>query len=207
MNLQQLLEQTTFDFIGGDPTVDFVDTEVMRQGERIDLLPDFEHLVVWLIQAGLLEQDEIAQKIQHWGEDNESSRVLAKARELRRTLRDIFEQVVEEGYINPEKINALNSQLQLYPGYLQLTQTSDGLSRQFTHPIKSPNDLLFPLVESAVNFLCEANLLLIKYCGNPECIRYFHDSTKNHSRRWCSMETCGNRMKVAAYYQRKRLSS
>lgn len=207
MNLQQLLEQTTFDFIGGDPTVDFVDTEVMRQGERIDLLPDFEHLVVWLIQAGLLDHDEVMQKIQHWGEDNESSRVLAKARELRRTLRDIFEQVVEEGHINPEKINALNSQLQLYPGYLQLTQTSHGLSRQFTHPIKSPNDLLLPLAESVVNFLCEANLLLIKYCGNPGCIRYFYDSTKNHSRRWCSMETCGNRMKVAAYYQRKRLSS
>lgn len=29
------------------------------------------------------------------------------------------------------------------------------------------------------------------------CILFFYDTTKNYSRRWCSMSACGNRMKVA----------
>jgi predicted RNA-binding Zn ribbon-like protein len=33
-------------------------------------------------------------------------------------------------------------------------------------------------------------------------LRYFYDVSKNQTRRWCSMDVCGNRAKVAAYYHR-----
>jgi predicted RNA-binding Zn ribbon-like protein len=33
---------------------------------------------------------------------------------------------------------------------------------------------------------------------------WFSDQTKSHQRRWCSMEMCGNRHKVAAYRKRRR---
>jgi predicted RNA-binding Zn ribbon-like protein len=33
---------------------------------------------------------------------------------------------------------------------------------------------------------------------------YFYDTTKNHTRRWCSMTGCGNRAKAAAFYERKK---
>jgi predicted RNA-binding Zn ribbon-like protein len=32
----------------------------------------------------------------------------------------------------------------------------------------------------------------------------FYDASKNHSRRWCSMNACGNRMKAALHYRRSR---
>ena len=52
--------------------------------------------------------------------------------------------------------------------------------------------------------LCYADLALVKKCENPVCVLFFYDTSKNHSRRWCSMSVCGNRMKVAAHYQRLR---
>ncbi|MBH0192038.1 MAG: hypothetical protein HP492_09850 [Nitrospira sp.] len=58
--------------------------------------------------------------------------------------------------------------------------------------------------EAAGNLLCRADFALIKKCGNPACILYFYDTTKNHTRNWCSMQVCGNRMKVAAHYWRNR---
>jgi predicted RNA-binding Zn ribbon-like protein len=51
-----------------------------------------------------------------------------------------------------------------------------------------------------------ADLTLIKKCKNPACVLYFYDTTKNHARNWCSMQLCGNREKVAAYFRRKRLN-
>ncbi|MEL6323421.1 MAG: CGNR zinc finger domain-containing protein, partial [Pseudomonadota bacterium] len=33
----------------------------------------------------------------------------------------------------------------------------------------------------------------------PTCTLYFHDVSKNHKRRWCSMDICGNRAKAAAH--------
>ena len=42
----------------------------------------------------------------------------------------------------------------------------------------------------------------IKTCPGIDCGWMFIDETKNRRRRWCLMETCGNRAKAARHYQR-----
>lgn len=41
-----------------------------------------------------------------------------------------------------------------------------------------------------------------KECRNPTCRGVFYDRSKNHTGKWCSMEVCGNRMKVRAWRER-----
>ena len=36
------------------------------------------------------------------------------------------------------------------------------------------------------------------------CVVHFLDTSKKGARRWCSMNICGNKVKVANYQQRKR---
>ena len=43
----------------------------------------------------------------------------------------------------------------------------------------------------------------LKTCENPQCRWAFHDQSKNHSAKWCSMQSCGNRMKARAYRARQ----
>lgn len=43
----------------------------------------------------------------------------------------------------------------------------------------------------------------LKVCANEDCGRAFHDDSRNRSGRWCSMATCGNRMKGRAYRRRR----
>jgi predicted RNA-binding Zn ribbon-like protein len=43
----------------------------------------------------------------------------------------------------------------------------------------------------------------LKLCANPDCRRAYYDSSRNHSARWCSMATCGNRIKGRAYRRRR----
>jgi len=44
----------------------------------------------------------------------------------------------------------------------------------------------------------------LSFCANPECDWLFVDESKNHSRQWCSMGSCGSRAKMARYRSRKR---
>ena len=41
-----------------------------------------------------------------------------------------------------------------------------------------------------------------RLCADPTCTTVFYDRSKNHSARWCSMQTCGNRNKVRAFRER-----
>jgi predicted RNA-binding Zn ribbon-like protein len=41
-----------------------------------------------------------------------------------------------------------------------------------------------------------------RLCADPTCTTVFYDHSKNHSAKWCSMQTCGNRNKVRAFRQR-----
>jgi predicted RNA-binding Zn ribbon-like protein len=42
----------------------------------------------------------------------------------------------------------------------------------------------------------------LKVCPDDACAWAFYDESRNRSRRWCSMDVCGNRHKVRAYRDR-----
>ena len=62
---------------------------------------------------------------------------------------------------------------------------------------------LLEVARDAADLFCDADLSLLKQCEADTCVRVFYDTTKNHTRRWC-VEKCGNRMKAASYYRRKK---
>lgn len=47
----------------------------------------------------------------------------------------------------------------------------------------------------------------LKLCPAEDCLWGFYDSSKNHSRRWCAMNVCGNRMKTREYRRRRAASA
>lgn len=68
---------------------------------------------------------------------------------------------------------------------------------------RTAEQVLGPLAEAAAKLLAEGDFSLIRRCENDECVLWFYDRTRSHRRRWCSMETCGNRHKVAAFRTRE----
>jgi predicted RNA-binding Zn ribbon-like protein len=47
----------------------------------------------------------------------------------------------------------------------------------------------------------------IRQCAHPRCVLWFLDTSRNGSRRWCSMAGCGNRAKALEHYRRQRRST
>ena len=71
----------------------------------------------------------------------------------------------------------------------------------FPPPASSPIPLR-PIVHAAVGLLTDGPLDRLKTCGN--CRWLFLDQSRNHSRRWCSMDECGVQMKHARFVEQRR---
>ena len=69
----------------------------------------------------------------------------------------------------------------------------------------APPALLAPIVNSATDLLTSSHLRRVGQCADDRgCGWLFFDASRNRSRRWCSMEDCGNRAKARLHYSRRR---
>ena len=195
---------TTFLFVGNQTCLDFINTEMIQNGSRIDLLGDFSALMSWMLQARILEAADAKEAVRKWGGRPEGARAFKRARALRATLREMVEQIAAGRAVPQSAVDAINGLLRHHPGYAQLTKTRGGFERRYHVETEKAIHLLTPIAESASDLLAHCDRTLIKKCKNRACILFFYDTTKNHARQWCSMNICGNRMKVAAHYRRTR---
>lgn len=194
-----------FYFAGNDRCLDFINTGVRANGQPLDLLAEFGDLLVWLVQANILDAAQAKALMKKWAGKPEAKKVLNQARELRATLRSMIERISHGKSAPPTAIQAINDLLRDQVGYTELKRVKGNFEKQFHLNFDDPRRLLVPLAEAASDLLCYADFKLIRTCENPACVLHFYDTTKNHARRWCSMSICGNRAKAAAHYRRKKL--
>jgi len=193
-----------FILIGNHPCLDFINTLIVQNGERVDLLESFSDLIMWLEQMHVLDKEEAKKAERHWGNKPEGVRILSEAREFRASLREMVERIATGKSVPPAAIETINKMLRYRVVYRQVTRRAGTFEQQFQADSQEAELLLGLLAESASDLLCTCDLSLIKQCQNPACILFFYDTTKNHGRHWCSMSACGNRLKVAAHYRRHR---
>ncbi len=199
-----------FYFVGNYLCVDFVNTRHAEDGEtpsgRVveDLLEGPWDLARWLREAGVLGPLEAEETAERWGEGPEGERVFRRSIGFRECLRDMVEGVAEGRTVRQEAIEEINGMLRERPGYTQVVQTGDGFEGRFVAEHDGAMDEISPVAESAAELLAGGDLSRLKKCENPECTLHFYDTSKNRSRRWCSMTSCGNVMKARAHYRRHR---
>lgn len=64
--------------------------------------------------------------------------------------------------------------------------------------------LIGTFARSALELLLSADRQALRVCPGERCGWIFLDRTRGRTRRWCRMETCGNRAKARAHYRRRR---
>lgn len=67
-----------------------------------------------------------------------------------------------------------------------------------------PDRILGEILVAAHDAVADGSWRRIKLCRNPECRRAFYDQSRNHSRIWCRMAECGNKMKARRFRLRQR---
>ena len=195
----------TFLFLGERLCIDFVNTEIVDGGARVDLLRGFDDLVDWCVGAAVIGRAEATAIRRRWTETAEGRDAHRRAIELRATLRAMLEGIANgRGPVPPRVLEAINAVLGEGASERQVVRAGDGYQLRVRRIIETPGQLLAAIAESAATLLTADDLTRLRACQNPECVLFFFDTTKNHARRWCSMAACGNRAKVAAHYRRGR---
>ena len=191
-----------FLFLANQPCLDFINTDLVMNGQPTDLLSSFQDLVAWLVQAGLLTEKDAARIEGGGGYD--AMETLKQAKAFRSTMRNMAERLAARKPVPQAALALINQLLRHRIGYAQVTRRNGMFERRYEAGFEDANHVLGLLAEAASDLLCTCDLSLVKQCQNPACVLFFYDTTKNHARHWCSMDLCGNRSKVAAHYRRHR---
>jgi predicted RNA-binding Zn ribbon-like protein len=197
------LDWTKFPLIGNHLSLDFVNTKIAENGVPKDLLDGLADVAAWAVAVKLLDVPK-AKKLARLWQEAESREEFEEVLRFRKVLHALVEEMMRSESVTTPTLNAINMQLRKLNGYAEVRPSDEGFTKRFFLEIHAPSQLLAPVAEAAADLLCYGNPAYVKKCENPACVLYFYDGTKNHSRRWCSMKACGNRTKVAAFYQRQR---
>ena len=191
-----------FLFLGNHLALDFLNTCPVQNGEAVELLPDFDALLRWFQAADLLSSREAASLRQQWGESARAQHVVEAVRELRERLRKEVLARERGGTVHRAALDELNHLMAEHPMLTRLKASGNASTTELWFDPRRPEDLFAPLAHSAAMLFANADRNRVRKCG--QCVLHFYDTSKKGTRRWCSMQLCGNRLKVAAYAARRR---
>ena len=191
-----------FLFVGNHLALDFLNTRPVQNGEPTELLSDFSALLRWFQAAGLLSPRQMTSLQRQSGESATARRTLEAVREFREKLRNEILAWEDGADVHRTTVAELNRLMAAHPMLSKVQATGNVRSMELWFEPRQPEDLFAPLAQSAAKLFAEADRNRVRQCGH--CVLHFFDTSKKGTRRWCSMQLCGNRLKVAAYAARQR---
>ena len=198
-----------FEFIAGALCIDFVNTVGSRGSEHPgEKLSTYADLVRWSQQAGLIDDAEALELLaQAEANPNKTSTVLEEARGFRETLFRIFGALERKRSPQASDLAALNGALRRFPIRLEVRPQGRDFCCTRAKDQSTDEWPLAPVAWSVADLLGSDQVHHVRQCADATCGWLFVDTTKNHSRRWCSMDDCGSQAKARRYYHRKKKMS
>jgi len=191
-------------FLGGRLCLDFVNSVDPREPAGRDFLPGYAQLLAWAAEAGVLADErmrraESAQRVR----PDEAAKAHTEAIELRETLYSVIRAAAERRPPSRQGAKALVAGA----AHLQTRRRLRSSAVSWWWDWDKGDPLRLPsliILADALDLLTSDDVNRLGVCAGEACGWLFIDSTKNHSRRWCSMAGCGNRAKTRRHYQRQR---
>lgn len=189
--------------IGGILCLDFVNTVDWRTSQSPDeRLREYGDLAVWGKHVGILSDDQMHQLIEEGQRMEKTARqAVDDAIFFRETLFQLLAATIQKQDVSPDHLAHFNAELKQAATHLELERLDSGYEWDF------PMDLdciVWPVVWSAATLLTSELLDSVKICEGPGCGWMFLDTSPNQRRRWCSMESCGNRAKARRHYKKSK---
>jgi predicted RNA-binding Zn ribbon-like protein len=190
-------------FVGNWLALDFLNTELMSNGEAIELLTGATAVARWMAHADLLPEKAAMKLERAWERKPAAAEAVTSLRGFRDRLRAAVVAFEAGSGVSADFLHELNSLLRTHPMFRFVAADGQGgYTEKLSFEPQLPDDLLGPLAEDTMMLLTRVAADRVRKCEG--CPVHFLDVSKKGSRRWCSMSLCGNKVKVAAYQQRQR---
>jgi len=195
----------TFRCPGGALCLDFCNSGQGLKGSREEWIPTFADLIEWLEAAGALSKSQAGKLLAAGaGSPQAAQQLFARAIEFREALARVLLARTESRAAASEDLRVIDAQYARTAPFARLASTPEGFAWSLDAAGSALDAALRPIVESAVGLLTSSKLARVRRCGNSTCYWLFLDETKNCSRRWCEMASCGNLMKVRRHRAKHR---
>jgi predicted RNA-binding Zn ribbon-like protein len=190
-----------FLFVANRPILDLLNTKPVLDTVPTELLPDVAALERWLFASGMVTSAR-ARAVRSWRNSAEAAAFLKQLIAFREKLRESVLRIENGSPPTDAFLAEVNALLLQYPRRTSLRKRGAKVTRETLVELRKPTDLWIPIVDATADLLTEMELSRIRKCES--CVVHFFDTSKKGSRRWCSMNICGNKLKVANYRRRKR---
>jgi predicted RNA-binding Zn ribbon-like protein len=181
-------------------SLDFTNTLDFRlSGHPTDSLTSYESFLDWAVEKNITDRTA-ADKLKRAEQNPEQA--LIRVRELRELVFRLLSAAARKERVAEEDLDRFNGLLAVAMAGIRVTQTDKGFDWLCCPGDYGLEAILYRIVKSAADLLVSSQLQRLRICADPECGWLFLDFSRNHSRRWCSMESCGNRAKARRFYRR-----
>lgn len=178
--------------LGSVLATSFTGTLSERHGEPVERIPVPHRLVDWLTVSGLAVESCTAAQLDLARELRESIHAAATAATIQDALPVAAVHV----------INGFSAQ-----GRAAATLTPDGKRRWLLGQDSCVEDALGVIAADAISIIAGERDGRLALCASPTCRAAFFDTSQSRTRKWCDMNTCGNRQKKARFNANQRKSS
>lgn len=173
-------------FLCGNPALDLACTLRARRTARVETLDAPDRLDAWYVESGVVDVLSPCREAD-----------LVQAVAVREAIYALVTaRLAGDGY-DGDALALVNETARKPSAALQLT--AEGRWVEAT-----PAQALSTVARHAIELLSGPEVPLMKECANPECTKIFIDRSRGGRREWCGMESCGNKVKAAAYRARKK---
>jgi len=198
-----------FDLDGGHLALDFANTISRREApdDSRERLTHYGRLVTWAVEAGLsTEKDAARLRAEATRRPRAAAAAMRRAVALREEIFSLFVSIARDERPPDPALRALNAALPGALAALRVGPAEGKFGWRFVHGEDDLTPMLSPVVRAAAELLTSAELARVRECGSDTCFWLFLDASKNGTRRWCDMKTCGNRAKARRHYHREKTS-
>jgi len=183
--------------IAGARCLDFLNTV---EDARIERLTSYSEFIIWSKAAGLIDAAGQRRSLALAAKQPQgAARALALVLEAREALADLFGGSVP---LRKPAMAVINGILARDRFVLQVESGNAGFHEHWKPDCQELRQPLLVLLREAAALLSSPVQPQIHYCASDDCRWFFLDTSRNQSRRWCQMETCGNNAKAKAHYRR-----
>ncbi|MBF6330516.1 CGNR zinc finger domain-containing protein [Nocardia transvalensis] len=172
--------------LGSVLATSFTATLTERQGNAVERIPTPQRLVDWLAVNGLAVESCTTAQLERARELRESIHAAATAAAIRDALPASAVQVINDCSIQ---------------GRAAAILTPEG-NRQWR--LSCVEDALGVIAADAISIIAGERDGKLALCASPTCRAAFFDTSQSRTRKWCDMNTCGNRQKKARFNANQR---
>lgn len=178
--------------LGSVLATSFTATLTERRGEPVERIPVPHRLVDWLAVNGLAV-------------DSCTTAQLDLARELRESIHATATAAATQEALPASAVQVINDRSA--QGRAAAILTPEGKRRWQLSPSSCVEDALSVIAADAINIVAGERDGKLALCASPTCQAAFFDTSQSRTRKWCDMNTCGNRQKKARFLANQRKNS